>query len=78
MKTNLKTFPESKTQGYPESAKVKNDYIRHAIAVSDWFEAFEQELRKMLWTKEAWNEVPDLEIRGWNKAIKQILGDDKS
>jgi len=39
-------------------------------AYERWGKGFEKELRKMLWST-----VPDLEIQGWNKALKKILGE---
>jgi len=47
MESNLKNFPHSETQGYPEEAKTKSDFTRHAIAVSDWYEDFERSLRDL-------------------------------
>jgi hypothetical protein len=44
----LQNFPCSETKGYPEKAHFKNDYVRHAIAVSDWFEGFERQETKRL------------------------------
>jgi len=64
LKFNLKTRPRFGTALQRDSA------IVFAQKYEEWFEGFEKELRKMLWST-----VPDLEIQGWNKALKKILGE---
>jgi hypothetical protein len=74
---NLKDFPHAETNGYPEDARTKNNYVRYAIAVSDWYEAFQKQLREIL-TKEQGivtlnndDSTKDVLI-----GIKEILGDE--
>lgn len=65
MKFNHKNRP--RRSDFPSD---EHGLFQFALKLDDWCEDNEKELNSMLW-----KQVTDLEVQGWNKAIKEILGE---
>ena len=64
MKYNLKKLKE-----LVKKTEEQTDFYEIDSSFEAWLVGFEAELRRMLWQIET-----DEEVKGWNKAIKEILG----